>query len=91
MKQNKYKNLVNFKTNLNQPRHGWFDIKEGYGYSLVDNILKDLNISKNDGKILDPFSGSGTTVIQSSILGYESIGIEVNPFLHFLSLNIGFL
>ena len=87
MTQNKYKNLVNFKTNLNQPRHGWFDIKEGYGYSLVDNILKDLNISKNDGKILDPFSGSGTTVIQSSILGYESIGIEVNPFLHFLSIN----
>jgi hypothetical protein len=87
MQENKYKNLVNFKTNLNQPRHSWFDIKEGYSSLLVDNILEDLNISIEDGFILDPFSGSGTTVIQSSILGYKSIGIEVNPFLHFLSLN----
>lgn len=87
MIENKYKKLVNFKTNLNQPRHSWFDIKEGYASGLVDNILKDLKISKKDGCVLDPFSGSGTTVIQSAILGYKSIGIEVNPFLHFLSKN----
>ena len=34
---------------------------------------------------MDPFSGSGTSVLASSILGYQSIGIEVNPFLYFLS------
>jgi len=87
MKDNKYKTLVNFKTNLNQPRHSWFDIKEGYSTDLVSNILKDLDIKINDGLVLDPFSGSGTTILQSSILGYESIGLEVNPFLYFLSKN----
>ena len=87
MKDNKYKKLVNFKTNLNQPRHSWFDIKEGYSTDLVSNILKDLDIKINDGLVLDPFSGSGTTILQSSILGYESIGLEVNPFLYFLSKN----
>ena len=87
MKDSKYKTLVNFKTNLNQPRHSWFDIKEGYSTDLVSNILIDLNIRINDGLVLDPFSGSGTTILQSSILGYESIGLEVNPFLYFLSKN----
>ena len=87
MYQNKYKTLVNFKTNLNQPRHSWFDVKEGYSTVLVNNILSDLKINKNDGYILDPFSGSGTTVLASSMLGYKSIGIEVNPFLYHLSKN----
>ena len=87
MYQNKYKTLVNFKTNLNQPRHSWFDVKEGYSTGLVNNILNDLKINKNDGYIMDPFSGSGTTILASSMLGYKSIGIEVNPFLHYLSKN----
>ena len=85
MTENKYKNLVNFKTNLSLPRHSWFDIKEGYSANLVENIIQDLNINLDSGYIFDPFSGSGTTIIQSSILGYKSIGIEVNPFLYFLS------
>ena len=85
MTSNKYKKLVNFDTNQNYPRHSWFDIKEGYSTDLVKNVLLDLKIKKQDGYIMDPFSGSGTSVLASSILGYQSIGIEVNPFLYFLS------
>ena len=85
MTNNKYSNLVNFKTNLNQGRHSWFEIKEGYSFDLLDNVLKDLKIDKKSGFILDPFSGSGTTILQSSIIGFNSVGIEVNPFLKFLS------
>ena len=81
----KYKKLVNFDTNQNYPRHSWFDIKEGYSTDLIKNVLLDLKIKKQDGYIMDPFSGSGTSVLASSILGYKSIGIEVNPFLYFLS------
>ena len=85
MAPNKYEKLVNFDTNQNYPRHSWFDIKEGYSTDLIKNILLDLKIKKQDGYIMDPFSGSGTSVLASSILGYKSIGIEVNPFLYFLS------
>ena len=85
MISSKYKKLVNFDTNQNYPRHSWFDIKEGYSTDLVKNVLLDLKINKDDGYIMDPFSGSGTTVLASSILGYQSIGIEVNPFLYYLS------
>ena len=85
MKSSKYKELVNFKKNLNIPRHSWFEIKEGYSADLVNNLINDLKIKKESGYIFDPFSGSGTTVLQSSILGFKSLGIEVNPFLFFLS------
>ena len=85
MKSSKYKELVNFKKNLNIPRHSWFEIKEGYSADLVNNLINDLKIKKKSGYIFDPFSGSGTTALQSSILGFKSLGIEVNPFLFFLS------
>ena len=85
MISSEYKNLVNFDTNQSYPRHSWFNIKEGYSTDLVKNVLLDLKINKYDGYIMDPFSGSGTTVLASSILGYQSIGIEVNPFLYYLS------
>jgi adenine-specific DNA methylase len=31
--------------------------------------------------VLDPFSGAGTTVLESKMLGHNSWGIELNPFL----------
>jgi hypothetical protein len=84
MLQREYKNLVNFKHNLILPRHRWFNIKEGYSAKLVQEIFKETGIKKED-IVLDPFSGSGTTILESSVMGVKSIGIEVNPFLFYLS------
>jgi site-specific DNA-methyltransferase (cytosine-N4-specific) len=37
------------------------------------------------GTILDPFSGSGTTVIESMLMSIPVIGIELNPLQNFLT------
>lgn len=44
------------------------------------NIFKKEIFFKSGNVILDPFMGSGTTLVQSSELGLHSIGIDVSDF-----------
>lgn len=45
----------------------------------TDNFKKDVYFKKND-IILDPFAGSGTTMVQACELGMHSIGVDVSAF-----------
>ncbi len=73
-----------YEDTTNLPRHRWYYYKEGYSPYFVEKAIEYSGISKKD-IIIDPFNGSGTTTLSSSLLGYKSIGIEVNPFTSFLS------
>ena len=73
-----YEKLVNFKTNREQPIHGWFDYKQGYADALVQSLL-DYSDLKDSDYVLDPFTGVGTTQVSAQQKGYKSIGIDINP------------
>ncbi len=45
----------------------------------TDNFKKETYFKKSD-IVLDPFSGSGTTMVQSCELGIHSIGIDISEF-----------
>lgn len=73
-----FKKHVNFGQNISIPIHNWFKYREGYSYKLIDLLLEDANI-KEDEFVIDPFCGSGTTLLQANIHNYGALGIDINP------------
>jgi site-specific DNA-methyltransferase (cytosine-N4-specific) len=45
---------------------------------IHEKIIEYLDIPK-DTLIYDPFCGSGTSVIAAQAMGYETIGVDINP------------
>lgn len=45
----------------------------------IDEFKKDIFFQKGD-IVLDPFSGSGTTLVQANELGIHSVGIDISRF-----------
>jgi hypothetical protein len=66
------------------PRHRWYLIKEGFSPKLVNAALDGLALKDRD-LVLDPFAGCGTVPLTASERGIRAIGVEVNPFLAFVS------
>jgi hypothetical protein len=66
------------------PRHRWYLIKEGFSPKLVNAALDSMAL-KNEDLVLDPFAGCGTVPLTAAGRGISAIGVEVNPFLSFVS------
>jgi len=79
-------NLSTFDHNLALPRHRWYEFKEGFSAKLVLKAIEDISLTfGNKLNILDPFAGSGTTLVTAGSIGHDATGVEVNPFLSFAS------
>jgi SAM-dependent methyltransferase len=76
-----YTSKVNYKSGLQEPFQNWFNYKEGYSLSLNFQIFEKHGLlGKKDVLILDPFAGSGTTLLAAKQKGFKSIGFDVNPY-----------
>ena len=64
--------------------HDWYRFVLSFPPHLVREYLNKFNLPK-DAVILDPFCGTGTTIVEAKICGINSIGIEANPIAHFAS------
>ena len=65
-------------------RHRWYFVKEAFSPMLVERAMELANCNADD-VVLDPFCGSGTTLLAAAGRGAVTIGCEVNPFLAFVS------
>jgi len=64
--------------------HRWYRFVLSFPPHLVRSYLEDLGI-KNGKVVLDPFCGTGTTIVECRKMGISSIGIEALPMAHFAS------
>lgn len=79
-----FNNLVNFSSNVEVPYHKWFKYREGYSHTLIKELLNRCNISQEE-YVLDPFCGSGTTIVEGAINGFSGLGIDINPMSAYIS------
>src|ERR1700687_4994930 len=67
-----------------QAAHGWYRFVLSYPPHLVSDYLRRFNLQP-DQAVLDPFCGTGTTLVESKKHSISSVGIEANPLAHFAS------
>ncbi|MCP8309771.1 MAG: hypothetical protein H3Z54_13980, partial [archaeon] len=77
-------NLVTFILNKRVPIHNWFYFKEGFSRDFVLLMIDLFKIKSNDW-ILDPFCGSGTTLLVSKEFGVNAIGVDASPLAVFVT------
>ena len=68
----------------NFPFHNWYNFVLGYTPEFPDYILAREGVGKNHF-VVDPFLGSGTTMICCKMKGIPSAGVEANDFFAFAS------
>ena len=64
--------------------HDWYRFVLSFPPHLVREYIEDFKLGGR-ALLLDPFCGTGTTLIEAKLLGIPSVGIEANPFAHFAS------
>ena len=76
-----YYRLLNYNQtkSVNQYLTHWFYPYKGkFHPQMVRSIFNIMKINSNE-TVLDPFIGSGTTALESQLLGINSIGFDLSP------------
>ena len=64
--------------------HEWYRFVLSYPPHLVQDYLDRFGMGPGD-TVLDPFAGTGTTLVECKKRGIASVGIESNPMAQFAS------
>lgn len=70
-------NSTTFANNMSLPVHRWFRYSAGFSADWVATEVEKAGAKR----VLDPFAGSGTTLIAAQAVGAETAGVELHPFV----------
>lgn len=70
-----------FADNMKMPIHKWYRYTAGFSAAWVNELIKS-EIKNGRTRIIDPFAGSGTVLIESEFAGVESYGVEAHPYVY---------
>ncbi|MBI5772324.1 MAG: DNA methyltransferase [Verrucomicrobia bacterium] len=67
-----------------RPAHDWYRFILSFPPHLVRQYIERFGLGA-DANVLDPFCGTGTTIVECQKLGLHGIGIEAHPMAYFAS------
>lgn len=71
-------------TELSYLTHSYFRYYGKFPSKIGKLIVEDLDnrhaLSPANDFVLDNYAGSGTTLVEAKLHGYDSFGIDINPF-----------
>ena len=75
-----YGTVLNINTNnVTRDTHGFHKYPAKFIPHIPYWAIKKFTGQEHGKLILDPFCGSGTTLVEASLSGYNSIGIDIDP------------
>jgi len=88
VQQKKGPELSNGRANKLDPQdrafHDWYRFVLSFPPHLVQDYIQKFDLRPKN-VVLDPFCGTGTTLVEAKLAGMHAIGLEGNPFPHFAS------
>lgn len=75
---------ITSKSAHNDPVHRWFLFPHSFSGQVVDFLLDQWKLRKGS-TILDPFVGTGTTLLSSQLKLHNAIGYDLSPLSVFVS------
>ncbi len=64
--------------------HGLFPYRGKFHPQMVKGIINVMGLKPGE-TVLDPMMGSGTVLIEASVMGIKSIGLDASPFCRFMT------
>jgi hypothetical protein len=64
--------------------HDWYRFVLSFPPHLVREYLQKFDLDEN-AIVLDPFCGTGTTLVEAKKMRHKSLGVEAHPMAHFAS------
>src|SRR5437870_3561527 len=64
--------------------HGLFPYRGKFHPQMVKGILNAIGMRPGE-LVLDPMMGSGTTLVEATLMGINAVGFDVSPFCRFMA------
>ena len=71
------RNTTTFADNMKRPVHRWFRYSAGYSADWAGSLMRHWGVQT----VLDPFGGSGTTLLAAQEQKIESVATEAHPMV----------
>ena len=72
----RYAGPITFRSNESLPVHRWWPYVQGYSAEFVAGVI-DASELPRGATVLDPFAGSGTTLVEARRAGAHALGTEL--------------